>query len=99
MGAVGANGTIKFEEHQKVKHFVKLAGGFTRRADKGETKLIRANGEIVSGKKALGTTVELGDFVIVPSRIEKDRSWVKTITAAVTATTGVLTSVYIINRL
>jgi protein involved in polysaccharide export with SLBB domain len=99
VGAVGANGTIKFEERQKTKHFIKLAGGFTRRADKSETKLIRANGEIISGKKALGTRVKLGDFVIVPSKIEKDRNWFKTITAAVTATTGVLTSVYIISKL
>lgn len=99
MGAVGANGTIKFVEDKSVRYYIKRAGNFTRQADKGGTRLIRAGGEVFSGGGVLGREVALGDIVIVPAKIEKERKWLKNITAAVTAATGVLTSVYIVSKL
>ena len=99
MGAVGANGNIKFIEGENVKYYIKRAGNFTRHSDKKEVRLIRAEGEVISGRGTLGKRVELGDVIIVPSKIEKERDWWKTITTALSATTGVLTSVYIVANL
>ena len=99
LGAVGANGTLKFEEKSEVKSYVKKAGGFTRRADKGEVRLIRANGEIISGKSALNTRAELGDIVFIPSKIEKERNWFKNFATTMSAITGILTSVYIVSKI
>ncbi|MFH1374057.1 MAG: SLBB domain-containing protein [bacterium] len=99
MGAVGANGTIKFKSNKKVKHYIQWAGNFTRQADKKEVRLMRAGGEVISGRGCLGKKVYLGDVIIVPTKIEKERNWLKTVTTALTATTGVLTSIYIVSKL
>ncbi len=99
MGAVGANGTIKFNQGLKVKDYIKRAGNFTRRSDKNETKLIRANGEIISGKKSLGQKVLIGDVIFVPSKIERERNFLKAFTEVLSATTGILTTIYIVSKL
>ncbi|MBD3403535.1 hypothetical protein GF420_11615 [candidate division GN15 bacterium] len=99
MGAVGANGTIKFAPGQKVKDYIERAGNFTPQSDKGNTRLIRANGEVYAGGGILGKRVNLGDVIVVPSKIEKESNWLKTFTTAITATTGVLTTVLLIDKL
>jgi polysaccharide export outer membrane protein len=99
MGAVGANGTIKFVKGKNVKYYIKRAGNFTHQSDKKEVRLMRAGGEVFSGKGSMGKKVELGDVIIVPTKIEKERQWLKTVTTALTMTTGVLTSVYIVSKL
>lgn len=99
MGAIGANGTIKFMPNKKAKYYIERAGNFTRRSDKKEVRLIRAGGEVISGRGTLGKRVELGDVIIVPTKIEKERKWFKTLTTALSATTGFLTSVYIVSKI
>lgn len=99
MGAVGANGTIQFEGKKKPKHYINLAGDFTKQADKGEVRLIKANGQVYSGGAAMKQHVNLGDMIVVPTKIEKKSNWFKSFTTAVSAATGVLTSVYIISKL
>ena len=49
IGAIGSNGTIKYTERKPVKYYIERAGNFTRQADKKETRLIRATGEVLSG--------------------------------------------------
>jgi protein involved in polysaccharide export with SLBB domain len=99
IGAVGANGTIRYTPFMNVKHYIERAGNFTRNADKKETRLVRATGEVVSGRGILGKRVDLGDVVIVPTKIERERNILKTFTTALSAATGVLTSVYIVSKL
>ncbi|MEW6411214.1 MAG: SLBB domain-containing protein [Candidatus Zixiibacteriota bacterium] len=99
IGAVGSNGTIKYTQDKPVKYYVERAGNFTKQADKDETRLVRATGEVVSGGGILGKRVDIGDVIIVPTKIERDRNLLKTFTTALTAATGVLTSVYIISKL
>lgn len=99
MGAVGANGTTNFIEGRKVKYYIKRAGNFCSQADKKGTLLIRAGGEVISKNGTLNKRVELGDIIIVPTKIEKEGHLLKTITTAVTAATGILTSVYIVSRM
>lgn len=98
MGAVGSNGTLGYVPNCRVKDYIRRAGGFTRQADKDETRLIRADGEVLSDG-ALGERALLGDIVVVPTRIEQKRDWGKTLTTALSMATGVLTSVYIVSKL
>ncbi len=99
LGAVGSNGTIAFRQGEKVKYYLKRAGSFTRDADKGGLRLIRANGEVYSGNGTQGKHVEMGDIVVVPTKIHKDHNWTKTLGTVLTTTTGVLTSIFLIDRL
>ena len=99
VGATSVNGTIKFMPGENVKYYIKRAGNFSRQADKKETRLVKASGEVENGGGLLGRRVELGDVIIVPTKIDKQRDWTKTITAAITTVTGVLTSVFIVSKL
>lgn len=99
IGATGVNGTIKYVQNQNVKYYVDRAGDFTRQADKKKTRLVRATGEVENNGNILKRKVHQGDLIIVPSKIEKDRDWGKTMTVAISTLTGVLTSVYIVSKL
>ncbi len=98
MGATSVNGTIKFVSGKNVKYYIKRAGDFSRQADKKEARLIKASGE-VSSQGIMKHSVELGDVIIVPTKINKERNWTKTITTAITTLTGILTSVYIVSKI
>ena len=98
MGAVGADGTIRFTEREDVRYYVKQAGNFTHNADEGATRLIRASGEVLSDG-VHGQRVELGDIIVVPQKIERDRDWGKTVATALSMVTGLLTSVFIVSNL
>ncbi len=99
MGAVGANGTIKYISSKKVKYYIERAGNFTSQADKKGTRLIKADGQAFSGGGILGKTVDIGDAIVVPNYIKKDRDWLGTISTGVTIIGGLLTSAFIIARL
>lgn len=99
MGAVGANGTIKFTPNKKVKDYIKLAGSFTNQADKGSTKLIKADGQAFAGNGTLNKKVEIGDAIVVPTAIKKDRDWLKTVSGIVTIIGGAATTAFIVDRL
>jgi len=99
MGAVGANGTIKFESGKKVKYYISRAGNFTNQADKKGTKLIKADGRVFAGRGTLGKKIEIGDAIVVPTQITKDHDWTKTLSTSVSIIGGILTSVFMIDRL
>ncbi|MFZ5980492.1 MAG: SLBB domain-containing protein [Candidatus Zixiibacteriota bacterium] len=99
LGAVGSSGTIKFQDDRNVKHYIKRAGNFIQRSDKDGTQLIRASGEVISGGGVLGKKVEIGDIIVVPTKIKKERDWSKTFTIAMSATTSILTAVLLMDRL
>jgi protein involved in polysaccharide export with SLBB domain len=99
LGEVCANGTIKYQQGKKVNYYLDQAGGFTKRADKGEIRLIKANGRVYSSGNVKGRRVDLGDVVVVPAEIKKERDWLKYITASLSVLTGVATTVLIVDRL
>jgi protein involved in polysaccharide export with SLBB domain len=99
MGAVGANGTIKFDVSQNVKYYIKRAGNFTSQADKNGTKLIKADGQAYSGGGTLGKKVEIGDAIVVPTEIRKERDLMKTVSSAISILGGLLTSVFVLTKL
>ncbi|MFH1700243.1 MAG: SLBB domain-containing protein [Candidatus Zixiibacteriota bacterium] len=99
LGEICANGTIKYQDGLRVKEYLQKAGGFTKRADKGETRLIKANGRVYASNGVLKKKVDLGDVIVVPAEIKKDKDWFKFITTSLSILTGVATSFLIIDRL
>ena len=99
LGAVGANGTIRFEDKRKPKYYLERAGGFTKQADKDGMKLVKADGRVYSGSAARKQLVELGDAIVVPSEIKKDRNFMKSLSSLVTVISGLATSVFVITKL
>lgn len=99
MGEVGSNGTLKFVAGKNVKFYVKNAGNFTRQADKKSTRLIKPTGHVFNDGSVLGREVTLGDVIVIPTRIQKDRNWNKIVSTTLTAMTSILTSVYIVSNL
>ncbi len=99
LGEVCANGTIKYQPDKKVGYYIEQAGGITKRADKGEIRLIKANGRVFSSGNVTGKKADLGDVILVPAEIKRERDWFKYISASLSILTGVATSILIIDRL
>jgi protein involved in polysaccharide export with SLBB domain len=98
LGEVSANGTIKYQPDRKVKYYLEQAGGFTKRADKGEIRLVKANGRVYADN-VRGRKVDLGDVVVVPAEVKKEKDWLKIVSTSLSIVTGVATSILIIDRL
>ncbi len=99
LGAVGASGTIMFQPKKKAGFYLDRAGDFSAQADKDGFCLIRANGVVYAGKGAIKKEVYQGDILVVPTKIHKDRNFMKSLTTALSAVTGALTTILIIDRL
>lgn len=99
MGAVGAEGTIKFDEGRKVRYYITRAGNLSRQADKGAMKLIKADGKVFAGRGTLSKRVDLGDAIVVPTAIKKDRDWLNIISQVATIAGGLMTTIFIIDKL
>ncbi|RZI61342.1 MAG: capsule biosynthesis protein [Zymomonas sp.] len=62
----------------RVSEYIEKAGGTLRAADKGNTFLVRASGEVVSKKRgSLRARVLPGDIVFVPVRTQGNSFWAK----------------------
>lgn len=69
---------IIFKNNTKAEDYIRLAGGFTDRADKGKVLVIRANGETEVGRSVL---IKTGDQILVLPRAEmKTMQFAKDIT-------------------
>lgn len=66
--------TFRVGRGDKVKDLVKLAGGFTRNADRGQVRLLKADGRILDSG-VMRQTIEPGDAVLVPQRFRLNTSW------------------------
>jgi protein involved in polysaccharide export with SLBB domain len=99
LGAVGANGTIMYERNKSVKFYIDRAGSFAAEADKKGTRLIKANGMVFANGNTLGRKVEMGDVIVVPTKIKTERDWTRTLTAITGATAGVLGTIFLITKL
>lgn len=99
VGSVGSSSSIKFVPGKKVKYYIDRAGGYTRNSDKKQTRLIRADGKVVSGGSLRGKRVELGDVIVVPQKIKKDKDWMKFMANAAAVLSSVATTVFVIDRL
>lgn len=62
----------------KAKDYLEMAGGTIRAADRANTFVVRANGEVVSRKRgALGSDILAGDVVFVPVKTQGNSFWTK----------------------
>ena len=99
IGAVASNGTIKYENNRSVEYYIKQAGNFTSQAQKSDTKLIKANGQVYAKNGTMRKKVDVGDVIFVPTEIKKQHDWLKSASTVASILGGVLTSVLIIDRL
>jgi protein involved in polysaccharide export with SLBB domain len=99
VGAVGINGTIQFREDANVEYYIKRAGGFTRRADEDETRLIRANGMAYSGGSTLRQKVDLGDVIAVPTKIEREGHFARDLVTVLTVATASISAIILVSKI
>ncbi len=99
LGAVGANGTIKYEAQERLNYYLERAGGYTRQADKNGVRLVRADGRVFSGGSARKKEIMLGDAIVVPTEVKKDKNLMQSVSSVVSIVSGLATSVFIITKL
>jgi len=72
MGRVLKPGLLAYKEGAAVEYYVARAGGFTKSADHGKTRIIKGvSGSIV--KPSSKNVIEVGDQILVPEK--KDINW------------------------
>ncbi len=99
LGEVCSNGTINFQPDKNVRFYLSQAGGYTKRADKSEVRLVRANGRVYADGGVTSQKVELGDVIVVPAKIKKEKDLLKFLATTASIITGLATTALIIDRL
>ncbi len=98
VGMVASNGTIHWLPGKRVNYYIQRAGGFTRNADTGGIRLVKANGKVV--KVSLRSSgVEPGDAIIVPQQLKRKTDWMSIVNQTVSVLSGLATTLYIILKL
>lgn len=90
LGAVHTPGILPYTPGQPVSYFVRLAGGYSRRADASDVRVIKARQGTPMHWRDV-TELEPGDTVIVPFRDR--RNWLETLQTAqaiITTVTGIV---------
>ncbi|HEX2206775.1 MAG TPA: SLBB domain-containing protein [Longimicrobium sp.] len=99
LGAVRTPGILPWQPGMPVTHFIRLAGGYSRRADASDVRILKARqGTPVHWRDV--TELEPGDTVIVPFR--ERRNWLATlqsVQAVVGAVSGIILGVIAIQNL
>ncbi|MCK4413052.1 MAG: SLBB domain-containing protein [Candidatus Eisenbacteria sp.] len=95
LGMVGAPGNIIYRADWSPKDYIVEAGGFSEKADRGATRVIRASsGEWVSLSDA--DDLEPGDTIWVPER--RDRDYWQFFKDVLTVTTQIVTIYLVVDR-
>jgi protein involved in polysaccharide export with SLBB domain len=93
-GQVASPGHIAYLEHKDLSYYVGKAGGYSGRANRGETKIVKAK-----TKQWLSpgdTMIEPGDFVWVPPSPDRDFSYYMTITSQAASILSVIIGVAVL---
>jgi protein involved in polysaccharide export with SLBB domain len=99
LGAVHTPGILPFQPNMPVTYFIQLAGGYSRRADAGDVRVLKAR----QGTPMHWRDVEVlepGDTVIVPFRDR--RNWLETLQTAqaiITTVSGIIVGLIAIRSL
>jgi protein involved in polysaccharide export with SLBB domain len=72
--------TFHVRPGDRVRDVLKLAGGYTRNADKAQVRLLKADGRVIDSR-VRSKGMEPGDALLVPQRIRKDVPWQDTLLA------------------
>jgi hypothetical protein len=88
VGAVTNPGIVPYEGKQSLSHYLQLAGGLQRRADKGNIAVFKAN-RLVQMDARENTRLEPGDAIVVSYRRRIGwRELLQSTSAVVTTITG-----------
>ncbi len=98
LGAVASSGTIKFREGESADYYIERAGGFTRSAARKEVRILKADGRVIK-KKAMSVGIEIGDAIIVPEKVIRDRDWLGFFQTSVGIIASAMTTVFIVTKL
>ena len=99
IGAVAFNGTIAHLKGKKAKYYIGQAGGTTPDGDISGMRLVKPNGKVYYGGKAQKMKAELGDAIIVPSKIKRTTNWGSVLTTTATIVGSVATTIFVVDRL
>ena len=80
LGEVSYPTTHLYQQKYSYKDYLRLSGGFSKRADQGSAFVVRINGEVVALNRA--DEVSPGDVVIVPFTVDRGRGLFVTATIA-----------------
>jgi protein involved in polysaccharide export with SLBB domain len=72
--------TFHVRPGDRVRDVLRLAGGYTRNADQGQVRLLKADGRVIDSRVER-SGIEPGDALLVPQRIRKDVPWQDTLLA------------------
>ncbi len=98
LGAVASSGTIKYMHGKKAKFYIDRAGGFTKWASRGEVRILKADGQVIR-KGASSHSIEIGDAILVPEKILKERDWLKVFQSTISILAGAMTTIYIVTKI
>lgn len=76
IGEVNFPTSLMYDSHYNLDDYVKHAGGFTYKADKGRTYVVRANGAVIASSSSIfgdsfPANIEVGDTIVVPVDVER----------------------------
>lgn len=94
LGTVADPGNVTYKPGLTARDYINLAGGYAKDADKGDSRVIKPNGEWLSFGKA--GSLEPGDVVFVPDK-EKGKFW-STFRSTITVTAQILTIYLVVDR-
>jgi protein involved in polysaccharide export with SLBB domain len=98
LGAVHTPGILPFRPGMPVTYFIQLAGGYSRRADAGDVRVLKARQGTPMHWRDV-TALEPGDTVIVPFRDR--RNWLETLQTAqaiITTVSGIIVGLIALDR-
>jgi len=99
IGAVAFNGTITYRSGQKAKYYIGQAGGLAPDGDKSGMRLVKPNGKVYYGGRAQKLKAELGDAIVVPSKIKRKTNWGNVLTTTATIVGSVATTIFVVDRI
>jgi len=99
IGAVAYNGTISYMKNKKADYYLSQAGGLSPDGERSRIRLVRPNGKVYYGRKAQSRKIELGDAIIVPSKIKQKRDWGRILSTTATIVGSMATTIFIVDRL
>ncbi len=97
-GAVAFEGTIKFNEKEKMRYYVEAAGGLLRNADRSEIRIVKYNGKTLKVKMGY-SNIEPGDIIIVPFEKIDKKDYMSIIMNTASILSSLATTLYILIKL
>jgi protein involved in polysaccharide export with SLBB domain len=93
-GEVGLPTNVLYKSGKGLAFYINLAGGYTPNADKKRVQIVLANGQVTQ-RGIFGNKINAGSRIIVPKKVEKEKTdWFKVFTV-ITGTVTTIAMIYI----